>query len=1680
MSTILSPYKPIIPTSETDDFGITELASGGKSPTVDIVAIHGLDGHREASFTADNCVLWLRDLLPEALPSARILTYGYDGRTHGNNRSQQTMYDVSIDLVVKLSGFRINKRTHDRPLIFIAHGFGGIILKNALIHASMTHIDHLDNHKAVEISTYGMIFMGTPYQGVNLLEWTGTHVDGRSLESLQSQPLLKHLLLGSDALQQQLAQYNSISPRFKTVFCYEVYATQGLMGNQHIPASLAIVPGTVNAEPIAIYKTHIEMVKFLSKEDGDYKNIVFCLQQMLDVAPSHIKSNWMKYWNFPPRMSERRQAMHSDMVDNCRKISDWLAAPDPSENYSAARRLCKKGTGTWFTSSDTFMQWKQGAQPCLWIYGSMGSGKTILSSTIIMDVRRYCDAQPLCAVAYFYFDSRDAQEGFRLYHKVLRSIIKQLLAQCAQLPESMLHTYNNGRQPPEHDSLLDMVNHLLAVFEHVYIILDALDECQDYRQLLGWIQNLVGQNSQKIHILATTRPEIITMLESLDLNCKYMDLNNASGNNDIESYIQYKVLDSGDFTGFSENVRQNMYDTLCEKAKGMFQWVALQLDELRECYSEHNIEEQLENIPTDLYKAYKQVIDKISAKCQVDAMKFLQWLAFSFRPLKSTELREIPGINLDFKVDGSKSPFNSKAVYRNSKDILQVCSSFVVINEDYIKLAHISVKEYLMNSSSEGPPPSFHLEEKLSHQCMAQINGTHALFDYCAYQWISHYKGAGSDISHIMGELLKRLFLTQSQQFMIWQTYISRTPQQKWEFLREGDSPLVVALKCHLLSVAMLLWKGYVDVNGHAVGNYDVALMAACREGSIEIVQWLLKEGAMINDQPDDDYGTALIAACWGGSIEIVQLLLKEGANVNMQTGSYYGTALIAACGYGSIGIVQLLLKEGADIHGQAGSNFGSALIAACYVGNIGIVQLLLKEGADINAQSGGNYSTPLIAACCKGSIELVQLLLREGADIHGQAGGYCGSAFIAACCGGSINIIQLLLKEGADINAQAGGNYGTALIAACRCGSVGIVQLLLKEGADIHGQAETPFGSALIAACCEGNIELVQLLLKKGIDINAQAGGSFGTALIAACQCRNTGIVQLLLREGADINAQIDGNYDTALIAACRYGSIEIVQLLLKKGADIHGEADSDFGSALIAACYEGSIGLVQLLLKEGADINAQSGGNYGTPLIAACYKGSIELVELLLKEGADIHGQAGGYCGSAFIAACCGGSINIIQLLLKEGADINAQADGNYGTALIAACRYGSIEIVQLLLKKGADIHGEADSDFGSALIAACYEGSIGLVQLLLKEGADINVQSGGNYGTALIAACYKGSIELVELLLKEGADIHGQVGGYCGSAFIAACCGGSINIIQLLLKEGADINAQAGGNYGTALIAACRCGSVGIVQLLLQEGADIHGQAETSFGSALIAACYEGSFGLVQLLLKEGADINAQSGGNYGTPLIAACCKGSIELVELLLKEGADIHGQAETPFGSALIAACCEGSIELVQLLLKGGIDINTQGGNTYGTALIAACLEGSIEIVQLLLKEGADINAKPFSNSCTALIIACMKGRIELVQLLLKEGADINAQGGGKYGTPLIAACSKGSIGIVQLLLKEGADINAQAGCNHGTALSAACLEGSIKIVQLLLKEGAVKRHVRSLSEGFQRNPWESW
>jgi hypothetical protein len=69
------------------------------------VAVHGLDGHHEKTWTAENGKLWLRDFLLAELPYAQIFTFGYDSKLTFS-KSAATIIDFVVALLDELDNVR--------------------------------------------------------------------------------------------------------------------------------------------------------------------------------------------------------------------------------------------------------------------------------------------------------------------------------------------------------------------------------------------------------------------------------------------------------------------------------------------------------------------------------------------------------------------------------------------------------------------------------------------------------------------------------------------------------------------------------------------------------------------------------------------------------------------------------------------------------------------------------------------------------------------------------------------------------------------------------------------------------------------------------------------------------------------------------------------------------------------------------------------------------------------------------------------------------------------------------------------------------------------------------------------------------------------------------------------------------------------------------------------------------------------------------------------------------------------------------------------------------------------------------------------------------------------------------------------------------------------------------------
>ena len=103
-------------------------------------------------------------------------------------------------------------------------------LIQALIHSDAARQGALKEHQSVKLSTYGIIFIGTPHQGGSGVPLGKLMVNIVSAFVPANNRLLKHLERDSESLQLQLGQYGPISGDFVTKFAYEGYATKTALG----------------------------------------------------------------------------------------------------------------------------------------------------------------------------------------------------------------------------------------------------------------------------------------------------------------------------------------------------------------------------------------------------------------------------------------------------------------------------------------------------------------------------------------------------------------------------------------------------------------------------------------------------------------------------------------------------------------------------------------------------------------------------------------------------------------------------------------------------------------------------------------------------------------------------------------------------------------------------------------------------------------------------------------------------------------------------------------------------------------------------------------------------------------------------------------------------------------------------------------------------------------------------------------------------------------------------------------------------------------------------------------------------------------------------------------------------------------------------------------------------------
>ncbi|KAL9003003.1 MAG: hypothetical protein Q9188_004103 [Gyalolechia gomerana] len=183
-------------------YGLTPLYQPQGPIAADVIAITGLAGHAFGSWAHSRSEMWLRDYLPKDVPNLQA------------NKASSIFADYSTNFINRLKEMRISAKCGDRPIVFIGHSLGCLIIKKALIDFNGS------NRLGVHLPVRSIIFFGAPHKGL----------ETKKLELLvQSQPsenLTKELRPGSTTLSGLNENFCHVSEDIPILSCYEKVKTK--------------------------------------------------------------------------------------------------------------------------------------------------------------------------------------------------------------------------------------------------------------------------------------------------------------------------------------------------------------------------------------------------------------------------------------------------------------------------------------------------------------------------------------------------------------------------------------------------------------------------------------------------------------------------------------------------------------------------------------------------------------------------------------------------------------------------------------------------------------------------------------------------------------------------------------------------------------------------------------------------------------------------------------------------------------------------------------------------------------------------------------------------------------------------------------------------------------------------------------------------------------------------------------------------------------------------------------------------------------------------------------------------------------------------------------------------------------------------------------------------------------
>jgi hypothetical protein len=285
----------------------------------------------------------------------------------------------------------------------------------------------------------------------------------------------------------------------------------------------------------------------------------------------------------------------------------------------------------------------------------------------------------------------------------------------------LMSDHGTGQRNASANELLALIQVFVKHLTSCYFVVDGLDECSEWEELLRSLKHCIQHSNCQIVIF--TRPHI-PYHRVIESDAFSLELRGDENIEDIKMFLRGPISELSESGKIGNVSEEYVVTALATQANSIFLWAVLIVAYLQQPGSTPR--ERLDIINGNisflgLENLYSRILEDLAGRVPkthlVKVRKVFQWLIASKEPWTHEMLRTA------LAVQDNRPSTQGDFITDFTKSMLELCGPLIEFRPDWtIRFIHLSVAEYLTSPNEESQQSGFHLPINIAHCSMANLS----------------------------------------------------------------------------------------------------------------------------------------------------------------------------------------------------------------------------------------------------------------------------------------------------------------------------------------------------------------------------------------------------------------------------------------------------------------------------------------------------------------------------------------------------------------------------------------------------------------------------------------------------------------------------------------------------------------------------------------------------------------------------------------------------------------------------------------------------------------------------------------------------------------------------------------------------------------------------------------------